>query len=122
MTFHDNLDKVAKDVQNYTDSDNQYAGSPTTYTNEWIARLQTQNQGQRCQIKTLEKLVSDIKNTDRLKTVITDMAKDMGKQDLNISELKRKLDAANSLLHEKDVIIAELRKRNDSAHDALHGM
>lgn len=36
-----------------------------------------------------------------------------------LSELHRKLDAANNLLHEKDVIIADLRRNRDALRNEV---
>lgn len=50
---------------------------------------------------------------DRLKKVIEEMAKELGLKDLAENELNRKLDAANTLLHDKDVMIQDLRESRD---------
>lgn len=46
-------------------------------------------------------------------------AEELSKATLEAAELKRKLDAANSLLHDKDVTIADLRQKKDDFKDCL---
>ena len=87
-TYNENLAIVTKDVAAYDESQNHYNGSTRQYVTQWIARLQTQNQGLYSRIDTADNRLTDARNglTDADLEVV-ELEKRIGEKDAKIADL-----------------------------------